>query len=147
VGKELYDAAFDSAVHKLVHCVVAEGDTVYVPAVVGSVANDVPGVEFSEQTNVVPPCVTWIDFTVLSDDPTWNVPGLVIVKVPLENVQLSDWDPLRINISAVPAPNVTPGTVILLFATKSFVAAKTTSGKNSDRIVRSFFNIEGKVLQ
>lgn len=58
VGKELKEAALDTALHKSVHCVVADGDTVYVPAVVGSVANDVPGVEFSEQTNVVPPCVT-----------------------------------------------------------------------------------------
>ncbi len=58
VGKELYEATFDNAVHKLVHWVVAEGDTVYVPAVVGRVAYEVPGVEFSEQTSVVPPCVT-----------------------------------------------------------------------------------------
>ena len=70
VGKELKEAELDTALHKLVHCVVADGDTVYVPAVVGSVANDVPGVEFSEQTKVVPLWLTWIDFTVLSDDPT-----------------------------------------------------------------------------
>lgn len=54
VGKELYDATLDKAVHKLVHWVVAEGETVYVPAVVGIVAYDVPGVEFSAHTNVVP---------------------------------------------------------------------------------------------
>ena len=58
VGNELREAELDTAEHKLVHCVVADGDTVYVPAVVGSVAKDVPGVEFSEQTSVVPPCVT-----------------------------------------------------------------------------------------
>jgi hypothetical protein len=70
VGKELYEAAFDNAVHKLVHWVVADGDTVYVPAVVGRVTADVPGVVFSEHASVVPLWLTWIDFTVLSDDPT-----------------------------------------------------------------------------
>lgn len=55
VGNELYDAALDTAEHKLVHCVVADGVMVYVPAAVGAVANDVPGVVFSEQTSVVPP--------------------------------------------------------------------------------------------
>ena len=54
VGKELYEAAFDTALHKFVHCVVAEGDTVYVPDVVGRVAADVPGVVFSAHTRVVP---------------------------------------------------------------------------------------------
>lgn len=47
VGNELYVEALDRAVHRLVHSVVDEGDTVYVPAVVGSVTADVPGVVFS----------------------------------------------------------------------------------------------------
>ena len=54
VGKELYEAVLDKAEHKLVHWVVAEGLTVYVPDVVGSVTADVPGVEFSAHANVVP---------------------------------------------------------------------------------------------
>ena len=51
----MYDAAFDTAEHRLVHCAVAEGVTVYVPAAAGAVANEFPGVVFSEHTRVVPP--------------------------------------------------------------------------------------------
>ena len=58
VGKELYEATFDTVVHKLVHFVVAEGETMYVPAVVGSVTAEVPGVVFSEHAKTVPPWLT-----------------------------------------------------------------------------------------
>jgi len=63
------------------------------------------------------------------------------VNVPLENIQLAAVEPFRISISAVPEPNVTDETVMLLFATKSFVAAKTITGASNNRIVRSFFSI------
>jgi hypothetical protein len=54
VGKELYEAAFDTAEHKLVHAVVADGLMMYVPDAVGKVAYDVPGMVFSLQTRVLP---------------------------------------------------------------------------------------------
>ena len=64
------------------------------------------------------------------------------MKAPLVNVQLSAVEPLRIIMSAVPAPKVTRGTVILLLATKSFVAAKTSTGRSKDRIIwKIFFTI------
>ena len=143
VGKELYDAAFDTAEQRLVHWVVADGVMVYVPAAVGAVAYEVPGVVFSAHTSVVPPLLNWMDFTELSDEPTLNVPAFVTVKVPLENNQLSDSEPLRMSMSAVPAPNVTPATVMLPLATKSFVAAKTITGASNNKIGRNFFSICG----
>lgn len=137
----MYEAAFDTALHKLVHWVVADGVMVYVPAAVGAVAYEVPGVVFSAHTSVVPPLLNWMDFTELSDEPTLNVPAFVTVKVPLENVQLCAVEPLRIIMLAVPEPNVTDGTVMLLFAVKSVVAAKATTGTSNNKIVRSFFSI------
>ena len=63
------------------------------------------------------------------------------VNVPLENAQLAAVEPLKMSMSAVPEPNVTDETVILPFATKLFVAAKTTTGASNNRIGRSFFSI------
>lgn len=54
VGKALYEATLVRAVQRLVQAVVAEGTTVYVPAVVGRVTLDVPGVAFSLQPTIVP---------------------------------------------------------------------------------------------
>lgn len=141
VGKELYEAAFDTVEQRLVHWVVVDGVTVYVPAVVGAVAYEVPGVVFSAHTNLVPPLLNWMDFTELSDEPTLNVPAFVTVNVPLENVQLCAVEPLRIIMLAVPEPNVTDGTVMLPFAVKSVVAAKATAGASKNKIVRIFFSI------
>ena len=57
-----------------------------------------------------------------------NVPGLVTVNVPLENDQLWAVEPFRINIFAVPEPNVTLDTVIFPFAVKLVVAASARPG-------------------
>ncbi len=102
-------------------------------------AEVVPGVVFSVQTSTVPPELIFIDLTLLSDDPTLKAePGLVTVKAPLLNVQLSAVEPLKIIISAVLPPKVTALTVIFPSATKSVVAAKPIKGmSNKDsKIVR-----------
>jgi hypothetical protein len=65
---------------------------------------------------------------------------LVTVKVPLENIQLSAVDPLKMSISAVPMPNVTAETVTLPFAVKSFVAASANTGTSRNVIANSFLN-------
>jgi hypothetical protein len=73
----------------------------------------------------------------------------VALKAPLLNSQLSAVEPLNISISAVIEPNVTPDTVMLLLATKSFVAAMPTVGKISNASItrRSFvFLYIGKIL-
>jgi hypothetical protein len=63
------------------------------------------------------------------------------VNVPLENAQLDAVEPFRMSMFAVPEPNVTDETVMLLFATKSVVAAKATTGESNSKIVRNFFSI------
>lgn len=63
------------------------------------------------------------------------------MKVPPLKSQLSASEVFRIIMSAVPAPNVTPTTVILLFATKSLVAAKDSVGNNKDKIIAIIFFI------
>ncbi len=142
VGKELYAAAFDTAEHRLVHWVVADGVTVYVPAAVGAVAYEVPGIVFSAHTSVVPPLLNWIDFTELFDEPTLNVPGLVTVNVPLENNQLCAVEPFSMSMSAVPEPKVTPVTVMFPFAVKSVVAATAITGRNNaNEIISKIFFI------
>lgn len=63
------------------------------------------------------------------------------MNVPLENAQLDAVEPFSMSMFAVPEPNVTDETVMLLFATKSVVAAKATAGVSNSKIVRNFFSI------
>ena len=92
--------------------------------------------EFSAQATFVPPWVILIDLTVASDEPTLKVPGLVTVKVPESNVQLSAVEVSIISISAVPAPKVTAETVIFESAVKSLVAAKIGETVNNATIIQ-----------
>lgn len=85
-----------------------------------------------------------MDFTAVSEEPTLKAEvesGLVTVKVPLLNVQLSAVEPVIISMFAVLSPKVTALTVILPSATKSVVAARPITGtSNKDReIVKNFF--------
>jgi hypothetical protein len=87
---------------------------------------------FLTQATTLPDKVARIPFTVASEEPTLKVPGLVTVKAPLLNVQLSAVDPFMISMSAVVAPKVTALTVILPSAVKSVVAARTgTANRNA----------------
>ena len=94
-----------------------------------------PGVVFSVQTSTLPPELIFIDLTLGSDEPTSKAePGSVTVNVPLANVQLAAVEPLKIIMSAVPDPKVTPVTVIFPLATKSVVAAKLKTGVSNKAI-------------
>lgn len=88
-----------------------------------------------------PEFCTLMLFTELSAEPTLKVPGLVTVKAPLEEVQLSALEPFNINISAVTVPPLTEETVILPLAVKSLVAAitGTTNNKANTVVTKNFF--------
>ena len=90
-----------------------------------------PGVVFTAQATWSPLREVAMDLILVSDEPTRKLlPGLATVKAPPLMLQLSAVEPLKIIMSAVVLPKVTPVTVKLASAVKSVVAAKRAAGLN-----------------